>query len=83
MSELLITSLAPEDVAVSFWVWFDPLLEDHFSLPISDVEADNLLRQLAPEGIVPVQVYADGMTAAIEKAFPYRKGRSKVSLRKH
>jgi hypothetical protein len=72
-----------EDSLEPFWAWFDPLLEDHFALAVSDPESAPLLERLALEGVAPIQVQARGMVDAIEKAFPDHKHRMKVSSRRH
>ena len=64
-----------------FWVWFDPLLEDHFGMDVSDEEAEPLLDRLALEGIAATQVDACGVLDAIQKVFPHRRERTKISPR--
>lgn len=56
---------ASRTAAKSFWVWWDPLLEEVFCIPSPDREAEKMLAHLAKEGVKPVHIEALGRSDAV------------------
>ena len=71
---------APSDPR-GFWVWFDPLLEDHFCIEQTDEHAEQILATIREAKMTPRLAHAQGRKEALEQAFPNWQDRAVSSPR--